>query len=130
MPSTPSPLLRLELMGNGDQPGSWGTTTNTNLGTLLEGSIAGLASVSVSSTSQALLAVNYSTDQARMAIISLSTTGAVSTAFTVYAPPVSKTYIIYNTSAYDATIRNATAANGTTPVPGGATVTIPAGGIA
>ena len=60
MPSTPSPLLRLELMGNGDQPGSWGTTTNTNLGTLLEGSIAGLASVSVSSTSQALLAVNYS----------------------------------------------------------------------
>jgi len=128
MPSTASPILRIQLMGTGDQAGTWGDTTNTNLGSLLEGAIAGLASVSVSSTAQALVATDYAADQARMAIISLSVTGAVTTPFTVYAPPVSKTYIIRNTSAYDATIRNATAANGTTPA-GSGVVVIPAGRI-
>jgi len=128
MPSTPSPLLRIQLMGTGDQAGTWGDTTNTNLGTLLEGSIAGLASVSVTSASQALVATDYVADQARMAILSLSTSGAVTTAFNIYAPPVSKTYVIQNTSIYDATIYNATVANGTTAA--GSGVTVPAGGVA
>jgi len=115
-------------MGTGDQAGTWGDTTNTNLGTLLEGSIAGLASVSVTSASQALVATDYVADQARMAILSLSTSGAVTTAFNIYAPPVSKTYVIQNTSIYDATIYNATVANGTTAA--GSGVTVPAGGVA
>ena len=54
MPSTPSPLLRIQLMTTGDQAGQWGDTTNVNLGTLLEGAIAGLATVSVTSANQAL----------------------------------------------------------------------------
>ena len=128
MPSTPSPLLRIQLMGTGDQAGTWGDTTNTNLGTLLEGSIAGLASVLVTSANQALVATDYVADQARMAIISLSISGAVTTAFNVYAPPVSKTYVIQNTSIYDATIYNATVAGGTTAA--GSGVTVPAGGVA
>ena len=126
MPSTPSPLLRIQLMATGDQAGQWGDTTNTNLGTLLEGSIAGLASVSVTSADQALVATDYVADQARMAIISLSISG-VTTAFNVYAPPVSKTYVIQNTSIYDATIYNATVAGGTTAA--GSGVTVPAGKI-
>lgn len=126
MASTPSPLLRIQLMGTGDQAGTWGDTTNTNLGTLLEGSIAGLASVSVTSADQALVATDYVADQARMAIISLSTTTTAN--FNVYAPPVSKTYVIQNTSIYDATIYNATVANGTTAA--GSGVTVPAGGVA
>lgn len=124
MTSTASPILRLELMGSGDQAGTWGTTTNTNLGTLLEGSIAGASTVSVTATPQALTAVNYATDQSRMAIIILTTTTAAN--FTVYAPPVSKTYVVWNNTSYTATIGNATAANGTTPT-GGATVTLAAG---
>jgi len=51
MPSTASQILRLELIGTGDQAGTWGSTTNTNLGTLLEGSIAGVAAVTVTDTS-------------------------------------------------------------------------------
>ena len=124
MTSTASPILRLELMGSGDQAGTWGTTTNTNLGTLLEGAIAGASTVSVTSAAQALTAVNYATDQSRMAIIILTTTTAAN--FTVYAPNVTKTYVIWNSTSYTATIGNATGPNVTTPT-GGATVTLAAG---
>ena len=34
--STYSTTLRLELIGNGEQSGTWGDTTNTNLGDLIE----------------------------------------------------------------------------------------------
>lgn len=124
MTSTPSTILRLELIGTGDQAGTWGTTTNTNLGTLLEGAIAGLANVSVTSADQALSALNYSTDESRMAILVLTTT--TTAAFNVYAPPVpSKQYTIYNSTAYGATIYNSTVAGGVIAV--GPGVTIPAG---
>jgi hypothetical protein len=125
MSSTPSQILRLELIGTGDQAGTWGNTTNTNLGTLLEGAVAGLASVSVTSANQALTATDYAADQARMAILTLTTTTLA--AFNVYAPPVSKTYVVYNNSAYDATIFNSTALGNTTAA--GLGVTIPAGRI-
>ena len=125
MPSTASQILRLELIGTGDQAGTWGNTTNTNLGTLLEGAIAGLASVSVISANQALTATDYAADQARMAILTLTTTTAAN--FNVYAPPVSKTYVVYNNSAYDATIYNSTVLGNTTAA--GLGVTIPAGRI-
>lgn len=122
MTSTPSTILRLELLGNGDQPGTWGTTTNTNLGTLLEGAIAGWVSVSVTSADQALSIVNYAPDQARRAMLTLTTTTAAN--FNVYAPPVSKQYIIYNNSSYTATIFNGTAGS-----PTGSGIAIPAGKI-
>ena len=56
MPSTYSPNLRIELIANGEQSGTWGTTTNVNLGTLIEDAIAGYVSVSVTSANQALTA--------------------------------------------------------------------------
>ena len=43
--STYSPSLRIELITTGDQAGTWGATTNTNLGTLIESAIAGYVSV-------------------------------------------------------------------------------------
>jgi len=58
MPSTYSPDLRIELIGPGEQAGTWNTTTNTNLGTLIEDAISGYVSVSVTSANQALSASN------------------------------------------------------------------------
>jgi len=125
MTSTPSTILRLELMGSGDQPGTWGNTTNSNIGSLLEGAIAGVANVSVSSAAQAFIALDYAPDEARMAIIKLSTTGAVTTAFAVYAPPVSKIYVVQNNSAYVATVYNSTVLGNT--VAAGAGIVVGAG---
>jgi hypothetical protein len=45
MASTYSTNLKLELIGTGEQAGTWGTTTNTNLGTALEQAIVGKADV-------------------------------------------------------------------------------------
>ena len=121
--STYSPSLRIQLITTGDQAGVWGTTTNTNLGTLVESAIAGYTSVSITSANQALTALNGAADESRNQTIALTTiTGA---AFAVYAPPAEKTYIIYNTSAYAATIYNSTVLGNTTAA--GAGVVIPAG---
>lgn len=119
--STYSPDLRITLITTGTEAGTWGNTTNTNLGTVIEDAISGYTTVTISSASQALTAVDGLVDQARNAMIELA--GAPSD-FTIYAPPVSKQYIIWNNSGYTATIRNSTAANGTTPIPGSTAITI------
>jgi len=123
MSSTYSPDLRIELIGNGEQAGNWGATTNTNLGTLIEQAIAGYTSVSVTSAAQAFTVNNGAADQARMATILLTTT--TTAVFAVYAPPVPKQYVIYNTTAYTATIYNSTVSGNTTAA--GLGVTIAAG---
>lgn len=121
--STYSPSLRIELITTGDQAGTWGTTTNTNLGTLVESAIAGYTSVSITSSAQALTALNGVADQSRNMSIALTTT--TTAAFAVYAPPAEKTYIIYNASSYTATIYNSTVIGNTTAA--GTGVAIPAG---
>jgi len=112
MASTYSPSLRIELIGAGDQAGTWNTTTNSNLGTLIESAIAGYVAVSVTSANQAFTALDGAADQARNAVIALTTTTVAN--FNVYAPPQEKTYIIYNTTAFTATIFNSTVIGNTT----------------
>jgi hypothetical protein len=123
MPSTYSPDLRIELIANGEQSGTWGTTTNTNLGTVLEDAIAALASVSVTSANQALTALNGTADQARCAAVSLTTTTAAN--FAVYVPPVTKLYVVTNPSGYTATVYCSTVLGNTTAA--GTGVAIPTG---
>jgi hypothetical protein len=123
MSSTYSSSLRIELIGAGDQAGTWNTTTNTNLGTIIESAIAGYVSVSVTSANQAFTALDGAADQARNAVIALTTTTTAN--FAVYAPPQEKTYIIYNTTAYTATIYNSTVIGNTTAA--GAGIAIPTG---
>lgn len=127
MPSTYSPDLRIELIANGEQSGTWGTTTNNNLGTLIEDAISGRASVAVTSADQALTASNGATDQARCAAIDLSIgTWPSPSNFNVYVPPVTKLYVVRNTdSTYTATIYCSTVIGNTTAA--GSGVTIPAG---
>ncbi len=126
--STYSPSLRIELITTGDQAGTWGNTTNTNLGTLVESSIAGYVSVSVVSANQAFTALNGAADEARNMSIALTTTTGAN--FAVYAPPAEKTYVIYNASSYTATVYNSTVIGNTTAagagvaIPAGATVTV------
>jgi hypothetical protein len=123
MPSTYSPDLRIELIATGEQAGTWGTTTNTNLGTLIEDAIAGYVSVSITSADQALTASNGTADQARNMIVNLTTTTSAN--FNVYVPPANKFYVIRNSSAYQATIFCSTVLGNTTAA--GTGIAIPAG---
>ena len=122
MPSTYSPDLRIELIANGEKSGTWGTITNSNLGTLVEDAISGLANVPIISTDQALTVFDGVYDQARNAAINLTT--VLTNDFNVYVPPVTKLYVIINSSSYNATIYASSVAGNTTPA--GLGVTVPA----
>lgn len=123
--STYSSNLRIELITNGTQAGTWGDTTNNNLAYVLDSSIAGYQTVSVTAANQALTYTSgpTSTASANQAVYAMlrftTTTGA---AFAVYAPPVSKAYIVWNNSGYSMTIYNSTVIGNTTAAGTGITV--------
>lgn len=97
MASTYSPSLRLELMATGDQSGTWGDTTNTNLGTLLEQAIAGFLSVAQGDVANLTLTeLNGASDQSRNMIIDL--TGAMTAARNVVVPTAEKLYLFKNST--------------------------------
>ena len=99
MTSTYSSNLRLELIGTGDQSSTWGTTTNINLGTLLEQAISGVSDVVFSSDADKTLStVNGGTDEARQMIISLTSTvvGGLTATRNVIVPSVDKLYVVKN----------------------------------
>lgn len=125
MSSTYSNSLRIELIGSGDQAGTWGTTTDNNLAYLLDTGIAGYQTVSITTASQALTYINGATATANLnqsiyAMLRFTTTTAAN--FSVYAPPVSKMYIIYNNSGYTATLYNSTVIGNTTAAGTGLTI--------
>ena len=120
MPSTYSPNLRIELIASGEQSGTWGTTTNSNLGTLIEDAISGYVSVSITSADQALTALDGAADQSRNMVVNLTTTTAAN--FNVYIPPAEKFYVIRNTTAFNATIFCSTVLGNTTAAGLGVTV--------
>ena len=94
MPSTYSPSLRIELIANGEQSGTWGTTTNNNLGTLVEQAITGVSYVPVADVNTTLANYNGVPDQARNQVLVI--TGALTADRDVIAPLVNKTYIVTN----------------------------------
>lgn len=96
MASTYSPLLRVELIGIGDQANTWGLINNTNLGTVLEQAIAGTAVVDVTISNQTLTEADGTADQARCMII--RAIGTPGTSRNVVAPKLSKVYIVSNES--------------------------------
>ena len=94
MASTYTTSLTLTKIGNGEQSGTWGTTTNTNWD-LIADAVAGVAQVTVSGTSGATLSVaNGTADQARNAVVVV--TGATSGVNAIVAPLTKKVYIISN----------------------------------
>lgn len=94
MPSTYSARLRLEDIGNGEQTGTWGDTTDKNICTLLEEAVAGVISVALSDANYTLSALNATTDEARQAVIEL--TGALTATRNVVCPTAEKLWIVYN----------------------------------
>jgi len=104
MASTYSTNLKIELIGTGEQAGTWGTTTNTNLGTALEQAIVGKADVSMSSTTVTLTLTNSNVAQDARAIY-LNLTGSPGGAAVLEVPAVEKPYIVKNGSDQQVTIK-------------------------
>jgi len=116
MSSTYSSSLRVELIGSGDQAGTWGTTTDNNFAYIFDTAIAGYQAVTVTSTAQALTYINGPTSSAALnqSVYAMLKFNSASAATAIYAPPVSKTYIIWNNSGYTITVYNSTVIGNTT----------------
>ena len=115
MASTYSPSLRIELIGAGEQSGTWNTTTNSNLGTLIEQAISGVTSITMTDANYTLTAYNGVSDQSRQAVIIASGTNAAIR--DIVAPLVTKTYLIKNNTSggFDIRVRAATGASVSIP---------------
>ncbi len=101
-------------MGTGDNSGTWGTITNTNLGTALEEAICESADVAFSQDSLTLsLTDSNATQTARHLRLNLTGTGSAGITLTV--PDIEKNYIINNTLATDVGIKNSSGSQVTVP---------------
>lgn len=106
MASTYSDKLRLELMTTGEKSGTWGTITNTNLGTLLEEAICGYVSVTHDDSASYTLTTNDgATDEARNMVVNVA--GTLSQARNVVCPTKEKLYVVKNatTGGYKLTFK-------------------------
>ena len=120
MASTFSPTLRIELIGDGDQSGIWGQTTNTNLGTLLEQAITGVVDITMANANYTLTNFNGVSDESRNAVLVVGGTNAA--VRDVIAPLVEKLYVVKNSTVGGFAINIRAATGSSVSVPNGATV--------
>ena len=106
MPSTYSTNLKLELMTTGENSGTWGTKTNTNLGTLLEQAIVGYETQAITNGADTVLTIaDGVSSTARNYVLEL--TGVLTANRNLIVPAIEKPYIIYNntTGGYSVTVK-------------------------
>ena len=94
MASSYSTDLKLELMVTGENSGTWGDKTNTNLN-LIQQAIAGFESIAITSTNTTLAMTDATISNARNAVLKF--TGTITANCTVFvASGIEKTYILEN----------------------------------
>jgi hypothetical protein len=103
MASTYSTTLRLELIGQGEQSGTWGVTTNNNFGALVEQAITGVQTITMNNAQYILSSFDGAVDEARNAVLVVNGTNI--TAQNLIAPAVEKVYIINNISGNTVNIK-------------------------
>jgi len=104
--ATYSTNLALTLINTGDQAGTWGVTTNTNLGTLLEQAISGYVTQAITDGADTTITIpNGATGVARNMYIEC--TGTLTANRNLVVPANKKLYFIYNNTSggYDVTVK-------------------------
>ena len=124
MPLTYSPNLRITLIGNGEQAGTWGDLTNINLGTLLEQGIAGYSTVSILDTNYTLTSLNGAVDEARSMALNITSSVTLTATRNVICPSVSKLYVVRNATTGGQSIVIKTSAGSGITVANGATAIV------
>jgi hypothetical protein len=121
MASTYSTNLKIELQATGENSGTWGTITNTNLGTALEQAIVGYGNPNYAS--DANLTLTYTdtnaAQAARALVLNVTSTGSLSTTRELIVPTIQKQYIVQNNTTGSQSI--------TVKTSGGSGITVPNG---
>jgi hypothetical protein len=113
---------KIELITTGEQPGTWGTTTNNNFQYAIEQAIGGYATQALTTTSTTLSLTDTNALQNARALF-LRFTGTPGSGATVVLPSIQKLYFIKNSiTTYDLIVKTSTAT--TITVPNGKTACI------
>jgi hypothetical protein len=113
MATSYSDNLKIALQGTGDNPGTWGSITNGNLGTVLEEAIVGKSDVAIANVDTSIsMASGPATSPARCLFLNI--TGSLSAARVLTVPNIQKTYIIKNSTTGGFSMTIASAGGGTT----------------
>ena len=113
---------KIELIGNGEQAGTWGATTNNNFQYAIEQAIGGYATQALSATTTSLSLSDTNALQNARALF-LQFTGTPGSGATVVLPSIQKLYFIKNAiTTYDLIVKTSTAT--TITVPNGKTACI------
>jgi len=97
--------LKIELIGTGDQTGTWGTTTNNNLSVAVSEAITGSADVTFSSTTVTLTLTDTNGAQTARNL-RLNLIGTSGGAQNLVVPAIEKLYLINNGCADAITVKN------------------------
>ena len=87
--------LKIQLMATGENSGTWGTTTNTNLGTAIEQALVETATVTFASGDVTLTLTDTASAQDARAL-RLDLTGTTGGARDLIVPAIQKPYIVNN----------------------------------
>jgi len=104
--------LGIELIGSGEQTGTWGTTTNTNLGTLIDQAISGYEIYSCTGGTDTITIPNGASGVARNMTLQLNGTGGGN----LVVPTNEKLYFVFNNTSSAITVKVTTGVS----VPAGA----------
>ena len=121
MSSSYSNNLKIQLMGNGEDSGTWGTITNTNWN-LIEQSVAGVQTITMANANYTLSNLNGVSDEARNMVLNI--VGTNSGIYQVVAPLVSKFYIISNNTSGGYAITIGASTGSIITVPNGTTAQV------
>lgn len=121
MASTYSTSLKIQLMGNGEDSGTWGSITNTNWN-LMEQAVAGVQTITMSNANYTLSDLNGVSDEARNMV--LVVTGTNSAIYQVIAPLAPKFYVITNSTVGGYAITIGGSSGAVITVPSGTTVQV------
>ena len=112
--------LKIELIGTGEQSGTWGDTTNTNLGTAIEEAIVGVATATFATDADLTLTLtNVNTSQvARNLVLNCVSSGSLTATRDLIVPAIEKPYIVKNNTTGGQSIR-VIVAGGSVTVPNG-----------
>jgi len=113
--STYSTDLKIELIGDGEQPGTWGDTTNANFSNVFEQALVGRGTVTFTSDSDLTLTLVDSvlSQEARNLYLNVVKLGSLTPGRTLFLPDVKKNYVIENNTTVDIQVTTSSFVPGT-----------------
>lgn len=121
MASTYSSNLKIELIANGEQSGTWGTTTNANFSNVFEQAIVGYGNPNYTSDANLTITLtdSSSAQTARNLVLNVTSSLSLTATRELVVPTVQKQYIVQNNTTGGQSITVKTFAGTGITVPNG-----------